>query len=89
MVTDAIDTPEDVILATNKTWSVRSLIEIAFSNIEMDITWEGEGVEEKGYCGDGVLRVEVDEKLFRPAETLGDLNPRPSGCKPDDLPGLI
>ena len=72
-----LDTPEDVILATNKTWSVRSLIEIAFSNIEMDITWEGEGVEEKGYCADGVLRVEVDEKLFRPAEVdllIGDFS---------------
>ena len=70
-----LENPEDVILATNKTWTVRNLIEIAFSNINMKINWRGEGVDEKGYCDEGVLRVEVDENLFRPAEVdilIGD-----------------
>lgn len=70
------DKPEDYVLATNKTNTVRYFVEKAFDNVGINIQWEGEGVNEKGFCKDsGKCLVEVDPKYFRPTEVeilIGD-----------------
>jgi GDPmannose 4,6-dehydratase len=68
--------PEDFVLSTNKTYSVREFIEEVAPHLGYKIIWKGKGVEEKGYDEkSGKLLVEVDEKYFRPSEVdllLGD-----------------
>lgn len=68
--------PEDFVLATNETHTVRELIEITCQELGYNLEWEGEGIEEKGYDkATGKLLVSVDEKYFRPSEVsvlLGD-----------------
>jgi GDPmannose 4,6-dehydratase len=70
------DEPEDYVLATGETHSVRSFVEKAFARVGMPIDWRGEGVEEKGYDKlSGRCLVEVDPAYFRPTEVellLGD-----------------
>lgn len=70
------DTPDDFVLATNKTYSVKTFIEKAFNELDIHIRWEGEGVDEKGYdAKTGEVLVEVDPKYFRPTEVellIGD-----------------
>ena len=68
--------PEDFVLATGETRSVREFIEHAFRLVGYDIRWKGTGVDEKGYDAstDAVL-VEIDPRYFRPSEVdflLGD-----------------
>jgi GDPmannose 4,6-dehydratase len=70
------DKPEDYVIATGETHTVREFVEIAFKEVGIIIVWKGLGVEEKGIDQetDRVL-VEIDEKYFRPAEVellLGD-----------------
>lgn len=60
--------PDDYVLASNETHTVREFVELAFSKIGEKIYWEGESVNEKGYNGDGVLRVDIDQRFFRPSE---------------------
>ena len=68
--------PDDYVLATGVTTTVRSFVEWAFADAGIPIEWRGEGVEEKGYDSrSGVCRVEVDPRYFRPTEVdllLGD-----------------
>lgn len=68
--------PNDFVLATNETHTVREFIEESAKILDMDIVWEGEGVNEKGFDKKtGKLIVKVDEKFFRPAEVdilIGD-----------------
>jgi GDPmannose 4,6-dehydratase len=68
--------PDDYILATGVTTTVRSFVEWAFADVGIPIEWRGEGIEEKGYDGNsGVCRIEVDPRYFRPTEVeqlLGD-----------------
>lgn len=69
------DTPEDFVIATGKQYSVREFIERAASLLDMDITWQGKGPEEKGYDQNGRCIVAVDPRYFRPTEVetlLGD-----------------
>ena len=61
------DQPDDYILATGHAYSVRQLIEYAFDEINIEIEWEGEGVQECGRnskTGDVLIR--VNPKFFRP-----------------------
>jgi GDP-mannose 4,6-dehydratase len=61
--------PDDYVLATNETHTVREFVELAFGTVDIDIEWQGTGIHEKGYCKKtGRLLVDVDPKLFRPAE---------------------
>lgn len=61
--------PDDYIIATGKEHSVRDFVELAFKKIGIDIFWEGEGMDEKGFDKDtSKILVEVSEKFFRPAE---------------------
>lgn len=67
--------PEDYVIATGVQYSVREFIEFALKEINMSITWKGEGVDEKGYDEHGKCIVSVDPRYFRPAEVeslLGD-----------------
>jgi GDPmannose 4,6-dehydratase len=70
------DEPEDYVLATGETHSVRSFVEKAFARVGMPIVWRGKGVEEKGYNKiSGQCVVEVDPLYFRPTEVdllIGD-----------------
>ncbi len=70
------DTPEDYVLATGQTRSVRDFVDISFSKVGRNINWQGEGVKEKGLDSKtGDVLVEVDPRYFRPTEVeflLGD-----------------
>ena len=66
--------PEDFVIATGVQYSVRDFVNSAAKELEMDIIWQGEGVDEKGYLN-GKCIVQVDENYFRPTEVetlLGD-----------------
>lgn len=68
------DTPDDYVLASGESYSVRDCVNVAFSLLGMDISWQGSGADEVGLC-DGKTVVSVDKKLFRPKEVpflLGD-----------------
>lgn len=63
------DTPNDYVLATNETHTVREFVELAFKEVGVAIEWRGKGVDEKGYCKKtGKLLVDVNPQYFRPAE---------------------
>lgn len=63
------ESPDDYVLASGETHTVREFIEKAFQVIDVTISWEGEGENEKGYDSKtGRLLVEVDPKYYRPAE---------------------
>ena len=70
------DTPEDFVLATGRTTSIRDFVKMSFKHLDMDIEFEGEGVNEKGIdTKTGKVLIEVDPRYFRPAEVdllLGD-----------------
>ncbi len=61
--------PDDFVLATGETHSVREFIECAFDEVGIKIFWDGVGTEECGICqrSDKVL-VRVDPRYFRPTE---------------------
>lgn len=69
-------TPDDYVLATGVTTTVREFVSWAFKEIDVEIEWKGEGVEEKGYNAEtGDCLIEVSPKYFRPTEVdllLGD-----------------
>lgn len=63
------DEPDDYVLATGETHTVRSFCEKACQAVGIDLRWEGEGVEEKGYDAEtGRCLIEVDPRYFRPSE---------------------
>ncbi len=63
------DTASDYVLATGETHTVRSFVERAMETVDIEIRWEGEGVDEKGYdVASGRCLVEVDPRYFRPTE---------------------
>jgi GDPmannose 4,6-dehydratase len=70
------DKPDDFVLATNESHSVREFIEKAFGLKGFNIKWKGEGVNEIGYDENtGRELIFIDPKYFRPAEVeelLGD-----------------
>lgn len=61
--------PDDYVLATGETHSVREFIELAFAEIGRTIIWQGTGTEEKGVdAKTGQTLVEIDPRYFRPTE---------------------
>lgn len=70
------DAPDDFVIATGKQFSVRQFVEVAATDLGIDIRWEGKGVDEKGYdTATGKCIVAVDPRYFRPTEVetlLGD-----------------
>ena len=62
-------TPDDYILATGKTYSVREFVERSFRFVGIDIKWEGSGLNEIGVdANTNKVLVKIDEKYFRPCE---------------------
>jgi GDPmannose 4,6-dehydratase len=70
------DRPDDYVLASGKTHTIRSFIEKAFAFKGIKIEWSGEGLSEVGKDAvDGTIRVKINPKYFRPCEVdflLGD-----------------
>ncbi|HEX6102557.1 MAG TPA: GDP-mannose 4,6-dehydratase [Alphaproteobacteria bacterium] len=70
------DEPDDYVLATGESHSVREFVELAFGEIGRSIVWRGKGVEEKGMDErTGKVLVAIDPRYFRPTEVdhlLGD-----------------
>ena len=67
--------PDDYVIATGEQYSVKQFVETAAPYFGMHITWEGEGLNEVGVDQNGMVRIRVNEKYFRPAEVetlLGD-----------------
>ena len=63
------DEPDDFVIATNETRTVREFAETAFKHVGIDIEWKGEGVNETGVDkNSGKTVVKVNPKFFRPAE---------------------
>jgi GDPmannose 4,6-dehydratase len=63
------DEPDDYVLATGKTHSVREFVEMAFRELDMELEWRGEGADEVGVeRSTGKTLVEIDPDYFRPAE---------------------
>jgi GDPmannose 4,6-dehydratase len=99
------ETPEDFVIATGVTTTVRDFVKMAFAEVGVEVAFEGEGVDEKGVvvaCHNpeyqvpvGQVVVEVNPTYFRPTEVdllIGD----PSKCKAKlgwepkyDLPALV
>lgn len=89
------DEPQDYVLATGETHSIREFCELAFDEIDTKLTWTGTGANEVGKDGEGVIRVKINPDFFRPAEVdllLGD----PKKAEQElgwerkvDFPGLV
>ncbi|WP_025872160.1 GDP-mannose 4,6-dehydratase [Methylobacillus glycogenes] len=66
---------EDFVIATGVQYSVRDFVNAAAHELDIAITWKGQGQEEMGYDGQGRCIVQVDPRYFRPTEVetlLGD-----------------
>lgn len=70
------DEPDDYVVATGETHTVREFCELAFKNVGIDLVWEGKGLDEKGIDNaTGKVLVRVSSEFFRPTEVdllLGD-----------------
>lgn len=70
------DKPDDFVLATGTTTSIRDFVTMTFKELGMDIDWQGAGLDEKGTDrATGRTIIEIDPLYFRPAEVdllLGD-----------------
>lgn len=69
------DSPDDYVLATGETHSIKEFVELACKECGWNINWVGDGVDEKGILDNGLTIVEVSDKYYRPAEVeilLGD-----------------
>jgi len=70
------DQPDDYVLATGETHSVREFVELAFARVGRQLEWRGEGVDETGVDrASGAVLVAIDPRYFRPTEVdvlLGD-----------------
>jgi GDPmannose 4,6-dehydratase len=60
-------TAEDFVIGTGETHSIREFIQMALLVLGLEITWEGQGVDEVGKVGDDVI-VRVNPEFYRPAE---------------------
>jgi GDPmannose 4,6-dehydratase len=63
------DEPEDYVIATGETHSVREFAELAFKEAGIDIEWRGKGKDEVGVNSEnGDVLIEIDPRYFRPTE---------------------
>ena len=71
-----LDKPDDFVLATGETKTVREFIEKSFQFFNEQIIWEGEGINERGILqSTGQVVVKIDPSFYRPTEVdflLGD-----------------
>jgi GDPmannose 4,6-dehydratase len=69
------DKPHDYVIATGQQYSVREFVQRCAKKLDLNLTWQGSGVEEKAFDKNGKLVVAVDPRYFRPTEVetlLGD-----------------
>lgn len=67
--------PEDFVIATGIQHTVRDFVDAAAQELEMEISWSGNGLQTRGYDRDGRCIVSVDPRYYRPTEVdtlLGD-----------------
>lgn len=67
--------PDDYVLATGETTTVRHFVELSFQEVGIQIHWRGSGLKEIGVDDSGKVLVEVSPQFFRPAEVdllIGD-----------------
>lgn len=90
------DKPEDFVLATGLTTTIRDFCNMAFKEVGIDIEWKGKGINEKGINkANGKVIIEVDPRYFRPTEVdllLGNAAKarKRMGWVPNyDLPSLV
>lgn len=82
------DAPQDYVIATGETHTVREFTELAFKEVGIDIVWQGEGLDELGVdAKTGKVLVKIDPYYFRPTEVdllIGDSSKaqRELGWKP-------
>lgn len=63
--------PDDYVIASGETHSVREFVEAAFRHVGKEIVWEGSGQEEVGKEKDtGAVRVKINPRYFRPTEVV-------------------
>ena len=62
------DKAEDYVIGTGEQYSVREFVELAADKLEMNITWKGEGIDEKGYDSNNNVIVAISSDFYRPAE---------------------
>jgi GDPmannose 4,6-dehydratase len=63
------DRPDDYVLATGETHSIKTFAELAFKEVGIELNWQGSGVDEKGIdAANGRVLIEVDPRYFRPTE---------------------
>lgn len=62
------DKPDDYVISTGQSKTVKELVEVAFKRVGKAITWEGEGEDEVGLDQDGIVRIKVNPIYFRPTE---------------------
>lgn len=61
--------PDDFVIATNETRTVREFVEIAFEKVGIKVVWKNSGVEEVGLnSSNGQIIVKINPRFFRPAE---------------------
>lgn len=90
------DTPDDYVLATGETHTIREFVELSFAAVGMNIVWQDEGTDEVGLDAEsGKTLVKINPEFFRPAEVdilLGDPTKAEKvlGWKREvDFPGLV
>ena len=69
--------PDDYVIATGKTYSVKVFVEKVAAYLGIKIIWKGKGVKTKGYDQEGNCIIECDKKYFRPTEVdilIGNAN---------------
>ena len=63
------ETPDDFVLATGKTFTVKEFVNETFNKIGLPLSWRGEGLNEEGFNPDnGEIYVKIDPYYFRPTE---------------------
>src|SRR6202030_4689477 len=60
--------PQDFVIATGEQYSVREFVKRCANLLEMNLTWSGDGVEERATEENGNVVVGVDPRYFRPTE---------------------
>jgi GDPmannose 4,6-dehydratase len=71
-----LEKPDDFVLATGETHTVREFVDLTFRELDMELEWVGEGANEKGVCKkSGKTYVGVEERYYRPTDVellIGD-----------------
>src|SRR3546814_16544941 len=85
------DRPDDYVLATGVTTTVRQFVEWAFADVDITINWTGSGIDERGNCAEtGKTLVQVDPPYFRQSEVAKPLgNPTKAHSKLSWQPTIL